>query len=323
MDTLQPAPAYMAGVSAFQIRWTSREPPASSPYVSEPADATDPGEKCASHNGPDHEAPVRLETGWDQSPRGRNPQLFLPERRLTPPPPSRRWIPPRSAHTKEYCTCDIVVSGSPPLAFRCGRFPVSRSKGISYSCAEQFFAAEKRRLFQDHRTSQQCPTLDSMRNMDEKSLISISPCGNASENMLCLSALTPSLPKTQKCNHISWARATGFSRKLAIAPSYGTSDIGLTTSLHASRRYGAACFFWARLCKPCDVSYATAHRHRHAANFCFLRAPRHPVETASSKLTLLRDSGCVQVTRHQPSGRRATPTLYQTCHRTTTAMFSL
>ena len=42
-----------------------------------------------------------------------------------------------------------------------------------------------------------------------------------------------------------------------------------------------------------------------------------PVEATSSKFTLLRDSDCVQPTRQQPPPRRDTPTLHETCHRTT------
>ena len=64
-----------------------------------------------------------------------------------------------------------------------------------------------------YNTSCACPTLAFKRNMDEKFVTSISPCRNASEKILCLSALTPSSPKTQPCAHISWTRATGLSRE--------------------------------------------------------------------------------------------------------------
>ena len=145
--------------------------------------------------------------------------------------------------TKEHCTRDIVFFWQSPSCFSKwtpSRFTVD---GISYSCGEQFFVTEKSRLFGDHRhcnTSCACPTLAFTSNTDEKSVTSISPCGNASEKKLCLSALAPSSPKIQSCNHISWTRSTGFSRKLALTTSYGESDTGLTTSLHASRPYGAA-----------------------------------------------------------------------------------
>ena len=77
LDLLYLPPAYMADVSLTQSRWTSREPPAYSRKVSGTADATGPGES-GFHPGPDHESPMRLETGWDQSPRERDPRLFSP-----------------------------------------------------------------------------------------------------------------------------------------------------------------------------------------------------------------------------------------------------
>ena len=70
--------------------------------------------------------------------------------------------------------------------------------------------------------------------MDEKSLTLISPRVDASEKILRLSGLTPSSLQIQSCNHISWTRATGFSRQLALTTSYRASATGLTTSLHAS-----------------------------------------------------------------------------------------
>ena len=110
-------------------------------------------------------------------------------------------------------------------------------EGLSYSYGEQFFAAEKSCLSRDHQTLQHtcaCSNLALTSNMDEKSVTSILPCGNASEKIVCLSALTRSSPKIQSCNHITWARATGFSRKLALTTSNGTSSTGLTTSLPAA-----------------------------------------------------------------------------------------
>ena len=159
--------------------------------------------------------------------------------------------------------------------------------------------------------------------MVEKNVTSISPCENASENTLCLLAPTLGSPKIQPCNRISWTRATGFSRKLALTTSYGASDTALVTSPHASSRYGVAYICWVRLCKPCDASSATARRRRRVTNFCLLRASRHPVETVSSKWTLPRDSDCVQKIRQQPPLRRDTPSLYHTCHQTTAATFLL
>ena len=147
---------------------------------------------------------------------------------------------------------------------------------------------------------------------------STSPHGNVNETTSCLSAPTPSSPKIQRCEIISWIRATDSSRKLALTTSFGVSDVGLTTRLHANRTYGAVQICWARLCKPCDASSANSRHHRRATNYCLLRASRPPVETTSSKLILLRDSDCVQATRLQPPLRRVISTLH-TCHRTTAA----
>ena len=217
-------------------------------------------------------------------------------------------------------------SGSTPLAFRNVRLPVLRSRAFLIPAAKKF-SLRKRAAYSGttrrYNTSCACPTLAFTNNMDEKSVTSISPYGNASEKILCLSALTPSSSKISSCNHISWTRATGFSRKLILTTSYGASDTGLTTSLHASRPYGAALICWARLYKPYDVSSANARRHRRTTTLCLLRATHPPVETESSKWTPLRDNDCVQRTRQQPPPRRDTPHPSQTCLRTRAAMSSL
>ena len=62
VDAYQMVLAYMTDASPAQSRWTSPEPPDSPGDVSGRTDATSPG-KCASHNGPVHEAAVRQETG--------------------------------------------------------------------------------------------------------------------------------------------------------------------------------------------------------------------------------------------------------------------
>ena len=56
--------------------------------------------------------------------------------------------------TKEYCTRDIVFFWQPPSC--CSQWTPSRFtvEHVSYSCGEQFFAAEKSRLFGDHQTLQ-------------------------------------------------------------------------------------------------------------------------------------------------------------------------
>ena len=145
--------------------------------------------------------------------------------------------------TKKYCTRDIVFFWQPPSYFSQwmpSRFTV---EGV-FIPAVNSFSLRKRAAYlgttRRHNTSCVCPTLAFISNMEQKSITSISTCGNASEKILCVSTLTPSSPKIQPCNHTSWTRATGFWRKLALTTSYGASDTGLTTSLHASRLYGAA-----------------------------------------------------------------------------------
>ena len=65
VDPRQMLPAYLTGVSPSQSRWTSPELPASPRNGSGTTDATSLGE-CASHNGPEDEAAVKQETGWNQ-----------------------------------------------------------------------------------------------------------------------------------------------------------------------------------------------------------------------------------------------------------------
>ena len=68
-------PAYMSAVSPPQSRWIGPEAPTPYRGILGTADATGPG-KCSSCPGPDG-GPVRLEAGWDQFPRERDPQLFF------------------------------------------------------------------------------------------------------------------------------------------------------------------------------------------------------------------------------------------------------
>ena len=73
--------------------------------------------------------------------------------------------------TKEYCTPDIVLSWQPPSSFSPwtpARFTV---ECVSYSCGEQYFAAEKSRLFGNIRrsnTSWACPTSATQSSMVKK-----------------------------------------------------------------------------------------------------------------------------------------------------------
>ena len=134
-------------------------------------------------------------------------------------------------------------SGRSPLASRDEHLPVSRSKACLIPVVNSFPLRKRAACSGTSRrcnTSCACPSLASTRNMDEKSVTSISPCGSASEKTLCLSALAPSSPKIKSCYHACWTRVTGFSWNLALTTSYGASDTGLTTSVHVSRRYDMA-----------------------------------------------------------------------------------
>ena len=137
-------PAYMTDVSPSQSRWTSPEPPDSPRNVSGTTDAS-PGE-YASHNGPEHEAAVRQETGWNQSQGMRvAPNRFSGEASDTPPDFAHKTRNTAVFDgTKEYCTRGIVFFWQPPSCF--SQWTPSRftAEGVSYSCGEQFFGAEKK-----------------------------------------------------------------------------------------------------------------------------------------------------------------------------------
>ena len=147
--------------------------------------------------------------------------------------------------TQECCTHDIVLCspGSPPLAFRSGHLPVLRLKAFHTPSANN--SSLRRRAASSgttrpYNTSCACLTLACTRNMDENSVTSMSPSGNASEKIACLPALTPSFLKTQPCEPMSWTQAANFSRNLALTTSYGASGTGPTPFLHASRPCGTA-----------------------------------------------------------------------------------
>ena len=145
--------------------------------------------------------------------------------------------------TKEYCTRDIVFFWQPPSCL--SQWTPSRFTVEVFSCSrsEQLFAAEKTRLFMDHQTLQHITRLSDphlpkqygreVRNFD------LAVWGRERENIALVGSYASS-PKIQSCNHISWTRPTGFSRKLALTTSYGASDTGQTTYLHASRPCSAA-----------------------------------------------------------------------------------
>ena len=243
---------------------------------------------------------------------------------LTPPP--LLFVPAAFDAAKEYCTRDIVFFWQPPSCFRSGRLPASRSKAFLFPAAN-IFSLRKRatstkttRRYLQHITRLSDLRLHKqygreVRNFD----IAV---WEREREMLYLSALTPSSTKIQSCNHISWTRATDFSRKVAPTTSYEASDTGLAMSLHASRRHGAP-----KLLGKALQTVRRLFRDRTPSPTCHqLLSPQGAsptVETAPSKLTLLRDSDCVQVARQQRLLRRTTPTLCQTYHRTTEAMSSL
>ena len=85
--------------------------------------------------------------------------------------------------TKEYCTRAIVFFWQPRLAVRNGRLPLSRSK-VFFIPEEYSFSLRKRvassGTTRRDSTSCACLTLAVTSNMEEKSVNSISPRGNAS-----------------------------------------------------------------------------------------------------------------------------------------------
>ena len=156
MDPLQMPSAYTADVSPTQSRRTGREPPAPPRNVSGTAATIGPGE-CASRPGLDDEALARQEAGWDPSPgEGEIPTCFSGDVFDDTHPASSRVSMDTAALDliQEYCTRDIVFFWQPSSCFSQwtrSRFSV---EGISYSCGEQFFAAEKSHLFRNHQTLQ-------------------------------------------------------------------------------------------------------------------------------------------------------------------------
>lgn len=142
---------------------------------------------------------------------------------------TRRWMPPRSMLVRGNARAALCSSGSPPFCFRKQRLPVSLSKA-SLILAENRFSPWKiifsSGTHRHYSTPCASPIFVCTSNMDEGSVISISPCGNASG-------------------------------------------------------------------KVSRVSSAMARRYQRVPNTClFFRVP-HRIETASSKLTLPRDSDCV------------------------------
>ena len=103
--------------------------------------------------------------------------------------------------TQGYCTHDKVFFWQPPpLAFRDGRLPVSRSKAFFIPTANSFplrRRAASSRTTKLYNTSCACPVLACTSNMDDNLVTSMSPCGNASEKISCLLALMLSSPKLQ------------------------------------------------------------------------------------------------------------------------------
>ena len=65
--------------------------------------------------------------------------------------------------TKEYCTRNIAFFWQHPSCFSQCTPSRSAVEGISYSCSEKVFAAEKSRLFGDHQTLQHIMRVSDLR----------------------------------------------------------------------------------------------------------------------------------------------------------------
>ena len=133
------------------------------------------------------EALGRKEVDWDPSPREtQTPNCCSGDVFDTPPPSSRATIDAAAFDpTQEYCTRDIVFFWQPPfLAFRNGRLPVLRLK-VSLIPAANSSSLWKRaassKSIKPYNTACACLTPACSSNMDEKSVTSISSCGNANE----------------------------------------------------------------------------------------------------------------------------------------------
>ena len=104
---------------------------------------------------------------------------------------ARQRIPPRLILPKSTARATSCSSRSPPLAFfRNGRLTVLLSRASLIPAANSSSLPKKGATSSEttrpYNTSCACLTPACTSNMDEKSVASISPCGNASEKISCL-----------------------------------------------------------------------------------------------------------------------------------------
>ena len=186
-------------------------------------------------------------------------------------------------------------SGSIPLAFRKGRLPLLRLNA-SHIPAAKYSSLPKRAAFSEttrpYNTSFASLTPVCTRNTDEKSVTSISPCGDASEKISCLSSLTKSSLKPRPREPASWTLATHFSRKVTLTTSYGASDTGLTVFLIVIRPCWRGLTLLGEALKTVRRIFRDRVPTPTRPNHGSLRASCPLVEIASSESTLRRDSTC-------------------------------
>ena len=149
VDPFHIPPANMADVSPSQSRWIGRQPPAPCHSVSGTADTAGSGE-CAPYPGPNYEAPARLETGWEQSPKEKDTQLLFRE---------CVWHTPDLAHaTMNTAVFDVnarhcALLAASLLLFAMDAFPFDGRRNFLF-LRRAVFRCGKSHLFRDHQTYQ-------------------------------------------------------------------------------------------------------------------------------------------------------------------------
>ena len=191
--------------------------------------------------------------------------------------------------------------------------------GVSCSCGEQLFAAEKSRLFGDQQTLKHIMRVSNPRLHKQYGKVvrysGLVVWELEREKNVVVGFYTKFAQNPATQSHLLY---TGDRLLAEDSPCDLIWGIGYSSDYVSARQPPLwRAFNFLSKTEPCDASFATARHRRRATDFCILRAPRPPLETTSSKWTLLRDSDHAQRTRKQPPLRRDTPTLYQTCHRTT------
>ena len=221
--------------------------------------------------------------------------------------------------TKEYRARHRVLLAAPLLLFAMDAFPFYGRRHFLF-LRQHFVTAEKGRLSRDHQTLQHIMRVSNPRlhlqyerevhNFD----LTVWECER--ENIAIVVSYTKFVRNPVMPSHLL---DTG-DRVLEASPSDLVWGIGCRADNVSARQPP----LWRGLNLLGKDLQTVRRLFRNRAPPTTRHHPLSPqggptVETASSKLTLLRDSDCVQDTRQQLPLRWDTPTLYQTCHRTKAA----